>query len=72
MRWSTILKIFMRNVFLSITRNVVEGILTYVSKNDIDLIAILPRNHTMHSEPSEGQLTRFLAVNSQVPVLAID
>lgn len=62
---------YAERVFIN-NKDVAKGILTYVSKNDIDLIAILPRNHAMHGEPSEGQLTRFLAVHSQVPVLAID
>lgn len=52
--------------------DVVDGILNYTSKNDIDLIAILPRNHAEHSEPSEGLLTQLLTLHSKVPVLAID
>jgi hypothetical protein len=51
---------------------VVEGIFSYVSKKDIDMITILPRNHAKKSEPSEGQLTQVLTQRSQVPVLAID
>jgi nucleotide-binding universal stress UspA family protein len=52
--------------------DVVEGIFSYVSKKDIDMITILPRNHAKKSEPSEGQLTQVLTQRSQVPVLAID
>jgi nucleotide-binding universal stress UspA family protein len=52
--------------------DVIDGILTYVSNHDLDLIAILPRNHTKHSEPSEGHLTELLTLHSKVPVLAID
>jgi len=59
-------RVFIKN------EDVVDGILTYASKCDLDLIAILPRNHTKHSEPSEGQLTHLLTLHSNVPVLAID
>ncbi len=58
-------------VFIKNT-DIVEGILTYASKKDMDLIAILPRNHTRHSDPSEGQLTQLLTLQSKIPVLAID
>ncbi len=52
--------------------DVVKGILTYTAKKDIDIISILPRNHTMQTEPSEGQLTQMLTLHSEVPVLAIN
>lgn len=59
-------RVFIKN------KDVVEGILNYASKKELDLITILPRNHSKRSEPSEGQLTQLLALHSQVPVLAID
>jgi len=62
---------YAERVFLK-NKDVVDGILTYASKRDLDLIAILPRNHTLHSEPSEGQLTQMLTLHSKVPVLAVD
>lgn len=52
--------------------DVIEGIKTYSKKNEIDLITILPRNHTKDTEPSKGALTESLTLHSQVPVLAID
>ncbi len=52
--------------------DVVEGILTYASEKNIDMITILPRNHAKHSKPSEGQLTEILTLHSKVPVLAIN
>ncbi len=58
-------RVFIKN------EDVVDGILTYASNCDIDLITILPRNHTKHSEPSKGQLTQLLTLHSKVPVLAI-
>ncbi len=59
-------RIFIKN------EDVVDGILTYASKHELDLIAIFPRNHIEHSEPSEGKLTQMLTLHSKVPVLAID
>ncbi|MGB5818997.1 MAG: universal stress protein [Saonia sp.] len=52
--------------------DVVEGIFSYVSEKDIDMIAILPRNHTKEATPSEGLLTKELTMHSKVPILAID
>lgn len=52
--------------------DVVEGILNYATERDIDVITILPRNHTKKSQPSEGQLTELLTLHSPIPILAID
>jgi nucleotide-binding universal stress UspA family protein len=52
--------------------DLVEGIFSYVSKKDIDVITILPRNHIKEGEASEGQLTQMLTLHSKVPILAID
>ena len=52
--------------------DVVDGILNYATERDIDVITILPRNHTKNSEPSEGQLTELLTLHSPIPILAID
>lgn len=59
------------HVFIK-NKDVVEGILDYASKSELDLIAVLPRNHAKNSKPSEGQLTALLTKHSKVPVLAID
>lgn len=52
--------------------DVVEGILEYASQREIDVITILPRNHTKNSQPSKGQLTELLTLQSPIPILAID
>lgn len=52
--------------------DVVDGILDYATQHDIDVITILPRNHTKNSQPSEGQLTELLVLHSPIPILAID
>ncbi|NNE77919.1 MAG: universal stress protein [Pricia sp.] len=62
---------YFEHVFIE-NPDVVEGIMNYASDKEIDLITILPRNHTKNSEPSEGQLTQILTLHSEVPVLAID
>lgn len=49
-----------------------EGINDYIEKNNIDLLAIIPRNHDRKAAPSEGRLTRLLTLHAKVPVLAID
>ena len=49
-----------------------EGISDYVTQNKIDLLAILPRNHAKKDKPSEGRLTKLLALHTRVPLLAID
>ena len=52
--------------------DVVKGILSHVMEKEMDLIAILPRNHAQRSAPSEGKLTELLILKSKIPVLAID
>mgnify|MGYP006376671145 FL=1 len=59
-------RVFIKN------KDVVKGILSYVEKNELDLITILPGNHNKRNAPSEGKLTQVLTMQSKVPVLAID
>ena len=49
-----------------------QGIMDYTQKNDIDLLAILPNNHAQKTQPSEGRLTKLLALRTQIPLLTID
>ncbi|MEM9646921.1 MAG: universal stress protein [Bacteroidota bacterium] len=53
-------------------QDVEEGILEYITKKKIDLLAILPRNHTRLSSPSEGRLTKLLTLHSEIPLLTLD
>lgn len=48
------------------------GINDYIKKNEIDLLAILPRNHSAKSKPSEGRLTKLLTLHAEIPILTID
>lgn len=49
-----------------------KGISEYVQKNKIDMLVILPRNHATKSKPSEGRLTKLLAMHTEVPLLTLD
>jgi hypothetical protein len=53
-------------------KDVFAGISQYVAEKEIDMIAILPRNHSKKGQPSEGKLTEVLTLKSSTPVLAID
>ena len=48
------------------------GISDYIKQKNIDVLAILPRNHAKNNLPSEGRLTKLLALHSKVPLLTID
>lgn len=49
-----------------------RGITDYVREHDIDLLTILPHNHTQKTEPTEGRLTKLLTLRTKVPLLAVD
>ncbi|SOC79240.1 Nucleotide-binding universal stress protein, UspA family [Salinimicrobium sediminis] len=49
-----------------------KGILNYIEKHDMDMLAIMPRTHLPGSEASEGRLTRLLTLHSNVPLLVLD
>ncbi|WP_228850835.1 universal stress protein [Aegicerativicinus sediminis] len=48
-----------------------KGIQNYITKHNIDMLAILPRHHATKTEPSEGRLTKLLTLHSSIPVLAL-
>ncbi|MFY0654552.1 MAG: universal stress protein [Cyclobacteriaceae bacterium] len=48
------------------------GLRSYVDEKNIDILAIMPRNHAKNMEPSEGRLTKILALHSTKPLLVID
>ena len=52
--------------------DIVEGIFSYTNQHDIDMIAILPRNHAKNNTPSEGLLTKELVLRAKIPVLTIE
>ncbi|MEM8969298.1 MAG: universal stress protein [Bacteroidota bacterium] len=48
------------------------GITNYIDQNNIDLLVILPRSHSLNAPPSPGKLTRLLALHTHIPLLVID
>ena len=52
--------------------DILKTILDYVKENEIDMLAILPRNHAKKNTPSEGRLTKLLALKTNIPLLTID
>jgi len=53
-------------------QDIEKGIMDYIEEKNIDLLAILPRNHAQKTKPSEGRLTKLLTLHSNVPVLTLD
>ncbi len=49
-----------------------EGINQYIAEKDVDLLAILPRNHAKNTRPSAGRLTKLLTLHARTPILVID
>ncbi|MGB7786843.1 MAG: universal stress protein [Salinimicrobium sp.] len=49
-----------------------KGILEYIEKYDIDMLAIMPNTHLKNGIPSEGRLTRYLTLHTNVPLLVLD
>lgn len=59
------------HVFLK-GRDIEKAIMNYVEDKEIDMLCIMPRNHSQKSQPSEGRLTRILALHTPVPLLTLD
>ncbi len=53
-------------------QDIEQGIFDYIENKNIDLLAILPRNHAQKTKPSEGRLTKLLTLHANVPVLTLD
>ncbi|GMN11770.1 hypothetical protein MTsPCn9_29530 [Croceitalea sp. MTPC9] len=53
-------------------QDIEKGILSFIKEKKIDLLTILPRNHAMKTNPSEGRLTKLLTLHSEVPILTLD
>lgn len=49
-----------------------KGILDYIEKYDLDMLAIMPKTHLKNGEASEGRLTRLLTLHTNVPLLVLD
>lgn len=62
---------YSHHVFIE-NEDVVQGIFDYVVEKEIDMLAILPRNHARKGTPSEGRLTRLLTLQTRSPLLAVE
>lgn len=49
-----------------------DAIFQFANDKEMDLLAILPRNHTVRTTPSKGKLTELLTLKTNIPLLAID
>lgn len=61
---------YVDHVFIK-DKELIKGILNYLSNYCVDLITILPRNYTRHGTPTKEQLTQLFIVHSKLPVLTI-
>ena len=52
--------------------NIADSIIKYDKSQSIDMLAIIPRNHAKAQLPSEGKLTQYLTMSSDIPILTID
>ena len=52
--------------------DVLHGIENYVEDHAIDVLTILPKTHAHFGQPSAGQLTRVLTLQSKIPLLILD
>ncbi len=71
-----ILKYYFENFYShnSSTRssNIAESIMEYDKVHGVDMLAIIPRNHAKRSAPSEGSLTKFLTLRTDIPLLTLN
>jgi nucleotide-binding universal stress UspA family protein len=51
---------------------IAESIMDYDKAHGIDMLAIIPRNHAKRSAPSEGSLTKFLTLKTDIPLLTMN
>jgi nucleotide-binding universal stress UspA family protein len=54
------------------SEDIEAGILNYIKKNDMDMLAIMPKTHLPGDEASPGRLTGLLTLHSNVPLLVLD
>ena len=52
--------------------NIAKSIIEYDKRKSIDMLVVIPRNHAKEQLPSEGKLTQYLSVRSEIPILTID
>lgn len=65
------LEMFYSHHSFSENEDIEKGILDYIEKHDVDMLAIMPKTH-LSKEASEGRLTNVLTLHSNVPLLVLD
>ena len=63
---------FYRQSSFAVSKNIADSIIAYEKKEEIDMLAIIPRNHATRTKPSEGKLTKWLSIKTDIPLLTID
>lgn len=66
------LEMFYSHHSFSESEDIEKGILEYIEKHDIDMLAIMPKTHLDNENASEGRLTHVLTLHSNVPLLVLD
>ena len=66
------LEMFYSHHSFSENEDIEKGILDYIEKYDIDMLAIMPNTHLKDGVASPGLLTRFLTLHTNVPLLVLD
>ncbi len=54
------------------SKSIEAGILDYIKSHNIDMLAILPRNHAKKVTPSKGKLVKRLTEDIDIPLLTLD
>ncbi len=52
-------------------KNITRGIIEFIITNDIDLITLLPKNHTFFERLVKKSVTKGIALHTKIPLLAI-
>ena len=52
--------------------NIAKSIMEYDKSHGVDMLAIIPKNHAKRSTPSEGRLTKFLTLKTDIPMLSMN
>lgn len=66
------LEMFYSHHSFSESEDIEKGILEYIEKHDVDMLAIMPKTHLNNGNASEGRLTNVLTLHTNVPLLVLD
>ncbi|WP_051205470.1 universal stress protein [Salinimicrobium xinjiangense] len=66
------LEMFYSHHSFSESEDIERGILEYIERHDVDMLAIMPKTHLNNGEASQGRLTNVLTLHTNVPLLVLD